>query len=300
MINLHDYRNNIFSQNGEDGILEKLFLEMNIETGIFCEFGAWDGEYLSNTCALYKKGWKGIYIEGNRARFAELSKNINGVNANVICAFVEPREENCLDTILGGSSLLGGTKHIDLLSIDIDSDDLAVFDSMKRYRTSVLVIEYNPTIPLEVEYVNPSGENKGNSPRSIILCLKKKDYELVAVTSCNLIFAAKEVLPDSVMVFGIEDTELFTGARWFLGYDGTLISSVVEQGDRICKMPELGKIYWKKGVLIQPVPSVFRHYDQGKAMDFFLQIFSVYSSFVTRPVSTCRGMYHWVRSKIQK
>lgn len=300
MINLHDYKNDVFSQNGEDGILEKLFQEMDIATGIFCEFGAWDGEYLSNTCALYKKRWKGIYIEGNRARFSELSKNINGDNVDLLCAFVEPRGENCLDTILGRSPLLDGIKHIDLLSIDIDSDDLAVFDNMNQYRTSVLVIEYNPTIPLEVEYVNPIGENKGNSPKSIILCLKKKDYELVAVTSFNLIFAAKEVLPDSVMVFGIEDTHLFTGKRWFLGYDGTLISSVVEQGAHICKISELEKIYWKKGLLIQPVPSVFRHYDQGKFMDFLLQIFSTYSALVTRPVSTCRRLYHWGRSKLQK
>ena len=52
-------RKNIYSQNGEDGVIELLLDLFEIKTGSFCEFGAWDGIQLSNTYNLLKnKGWR--------------------------------------------------------------------------------------------------------------------------------------------------------------------------------------------------------------------------------------------------
>jgi hypothetical protein len=69
---LLDFARNDFSQAGEDGVLEKI-LELLPETqDRWCdEFGAWDGEYLSNTASLIKnKGFSAVMIEANRSRFA--------------------------------------------------------------------------------------------------------------------------------------------------------------------------------------------------------------------------------------
>ena len=52
---LIDYKNNIYSENGEDGILEKIFslLSPVLDDNKWCvEFGAWDGKYASNTFRL--------------------------------------------------------------------------------------------------------------------------------------------------------------------------------------------------------------------------------------------------------
>ena len=46
-----DYRSfasNIFSQNGEDGILYELLTDLNIKDGFLVDIGAWNGIYLSN------------------------------------------------------------------------------------------------------------------------------------------------------------------------------------------------------------------------------------------------------------
>ena len=52
-MNCVSYKKNIFSQNGEDGIIEEIFKRLNdVSDKKCCEFGAWDGKHLSNTCNL--------------------------------------------------------------------------------------------------------------------------------------------------------------------------------------------------------------------------------------------------------
>ncbi|MBT5399271.1 hypothetical protein HOL24_01865 [bacterium] len=49
-MDLLKYASNFRSQNGEDGIIEKVFKIIGEpENKYFVEFGAWDGEFLSNT-----------------------------------------------------------------------------------------------------------------------------------------------------------------------------------------------------------------------------------------------------------
>ena len=43
------YRKNIFSQFGEDGIIEKIFSILPNTCKWCVEFGAWDGKHISNT-----------------------------------------------------------------------------------------------------------------------------------------------------------------------------------------------------------------------------------------------------------
>jgi len=38
-----DFIKNVYSQNGEDGVIEKIFKDLEIIDGVVCEFGAWDG-----------------------------------------------------------------------------------------------------------------------------------------------------------------------------------------------------------------------------------------------------------------
>ena len=62
------FKNNKYSQNGEDGILKEILSRLNLtESDNYwcCEFGAHNGKYISNTFALVEKGWNAVYIEGN-------------------------------------------------------------------------------------------------------------------------------------------------------------------------------------------------------------------------------------------
>jgi hypothetical protein len=267
LMRLNSFRRNVNSQFGEDGILEKLFDELRIGKGVFCEFGAWDGKRFSNTYLRYENGWKGIYIEGNRRRYAELRRNIrDNDSVDLICAYVRPDGPNSLDRILENSRVVKKEQRLDLLSIDIDSDDLAIWRSLTSIRPCVVVIEFNPTIPLDTDYVNPVGENKGNAARSIAAFAESNMYDLVATTHCNLVFVDARMRPANVERLDLLREGLDEQIRFFWGYDGSLVRSQRLRGEDHAEVPALIQIPWKLVSIAQPLPSIFRRYDQSSIM----------------------------------
>ena len=80
------YKNNVYSQNGEDGIVEELLKRLNINTGWVCEFGAWDGIHLSNTFNLIKKGFNGVLIESDNQKYKDLIKDPEKILGRTLCA----------------------------------------------------------------------------------------------------------------------------------------------------------------------------------------------------------------------
>lgn len=155
---LTDFAMNIHSQSGEDGILRELFQVIGTNDPYFVEFGAWDGIHLSNTFALAEAGWSGCYIEGDPKRFNDLKKNVPAPEIQKLRRFVAIEGPDSLDCILES---INAPRHLDLLSIDIDSDDLTIWRSLRDFRPRCVVIEYNPSIPNDCEFENPHGMNLG-------------------------------------------------------------------------------------------------------------------------------------------
>ncbi len=223
---LLDFKYDRFSQHGEDGIIEKI-IEILPEKDKYCvEFGAWDGIAMSNTRNLIiNKGYSAVLIEGDSAKFEELKRNYAQIpNVITINRFVGFGEDDNLDQILKDTPV---PSDFDFLSIDIDGNDYYVWKAMKNYSPKVVCIEFNHTIPTEVEFVQPPDHsvNQGVSLLSLVKLGKEKGYELVAVSIVNAFFVKKEYFP----LFEIEDnrpeilrTNLEYVTYLFLGYDGTL------------------------------------------------------------------------------
>lgn len=247
-----------YSQYGEDGILEEIFRRCGVERGFFVEFGAWDGIKYSNSYRLFKScGWAGIYIESDAERFQDLKRNVPDERALKLCDYVLPEGESSLDNILARHQV---PDKIELLSIDIDSDDYAVWAGVQNYHPLVVVVEHNPTIPLDTEYVQARGGNIGNSVLSMFKLGQSKGYVAVAMTVTNLIFVRRDAFPR----LNIEEPSLEELAtdnvkfRIFYGYDGTLVHV---GPSRFRGNP------WQKKVPMQ-VPRWFRYYgSKGKLRD---------------------------------
>lgn len=182
-----NFRKVVTSQWGEDGIIEEIFRRIGTENEFCVEFGAWDGKHLSNSWDLWhNKGWSAILIEGDRERCDALAQSLRDFpKAKAHHAYVAAEGENSLDHIL---TRLGAPPRLDLLSIDIDSDDYYVFESLRSFTPRLVVVEYNPTVPPETDLVQARGEYFGASARALVRLARGKGYKLVCCTETNCFF----------------------------------------------------------------------------------------------------------------
>ena len=190
------FRKNIYSQNGEDGVLEEILLRLNITKGWFCEFGAWDGVHFSNTFLLAEsRDWSGVYIEGDDNKFKDLKKTcarFPSGRLTAVHAIVQDAPPGyTLDSLLIASGI---PEDFHLLSIDIDSIDYLIWKSLSHYRPIVVVIEVDNTIaPPEVVICNK--DRNFSSLSAMINLANKKGYSLVCHTG-NAIFVRNDRVAD--------------------------------------------------------------------------------------------------------
>ncbi len=266
---LHSYKKNVFSQFGEDGIIEEIFNVLPAQDSYHCvEFGAWDGIFLSNTHHLIKnKGWNGVLIEANEKKFEELKINCSVLEkAILIHRKVDFEGENRLDEILAQTNV---PLDFDLLSIDIDGNDYHIWDSLSVYSPKLVVIEFNFSIPSDIEYIQAKdfGVNHGNSLLALVNLGKEKGYELVATTDCNGFFVKKEYFAlfeiANNTIQEIWDTEN-EAPRIMQMYDGTLVLSSSFQ------MPWNGKVVDKLD--LQVIPKYARHFGDATSINWFKKV----------------------------
>jgi hypothetical protein len=222
---LLEFARDVHSQRGEDGVIDKLFELLGARTRWCVDVGAFDGAFLSNTRALMEQGWSGVLIEGHDKNFAKLRDLYRGQpGAHPVHAMVgfDPGGDS-LDYLLARTPL---PREFDLLSIDIDGNDWHVWDSLTQYRPRIVVIEFNPSIPNDVAFVQDRDPNqrRGASLLALADLARKKGYELAAAMDWNGFFVVCEEFP----ALGIADNSIdaiyhdrFTN-RIFHGYDGTL------------------------------------------------------------------------------
>jgi hypothetical protein len=229
---LLEFSKDITSQCGEDGIIERIFEIIKPNHRYCVEFGAWDGKHFSNCWNLIANNeWAGLLIEGNETKFQNLLVT-HGNNERVSCVnkFVEFEGENSLDNILFS---VNAPQDFDLLSIDIDGTDYFIWESLDSFKPSVIVIEFNPTIPNDVIFVQAKDNsvNQGCSLLSLILLGKQKGYKLICCTSWNAFFVKDELYSE----FNIPNNFIhymyspYSDGRIFQGYDSYVYVAGVDR-----------------------------------------------------------------------
>jgi hypothetical protein len=192
------YRRNVFSQNGEDGIVSELLRRLGSNVNKwFVEVGAWDGKVLSNTYNLVKDGWKGVNVECDYNKFRELLKTCAQHPGQMIPiqAFVDAGNSK-LDDLLPAEVPLD----FDLLSIDIDADDYHAWECMTKFTPKIVIIEINSNYaPGQHLIHDPIRDPKGGSPTSgtsftsMLELAGRKGYSLVVHTG-NMVFLRTELM----------------------------------------------------------------------------------------------------------
>ncbi|GGW63355.1 hypothetical protein [Alishewanella tabrizica] len=151
---LHDAEFKVFSQFGEDGIIQYLIRETKIsqEESIFIEFGV--ESYLeSNTrFLLVNNNWKGLVFDGAEQNVAAIKKQDfywrNDLTA--VHAWIDRDNINQLIKNAGFSGDIG------LLSVDIDGNDYWVWQAIDVVNPVIVAVEWNSIFgseaPISIPY----------------------------------------------------------------------------------------------------------------------------------------------------
>lgn len=185
-----------FGQWGEDRwVIEHL---VPPAPGTYVDVGAGDGCRGSNTLHFERLGWTGLCVDPDPRNWAALALRSSTVRNCAVSPVAGPqpfsmyyerpsrsglgnRGEGYHQTTVECRPLCellreADIELIDLLSIDVEGDELAVWDSFEpeRHRPSIIIVEYD-------------NQHKDRSEERILRHLGKLTYEVVHRTPANLI-----------------------------------------------------------------------------------------------------------------
>jgi len=187
------YQKNIYSQNGEDGVISEILKRLHIHVGWVCEFGAWDGIHLSNTFNLVKQGFNAVYIEGDESKYHDLLKTVSKYDNKIkpIKAFVDHKNtSNSLDNLLKTTNI---PIDFDVLSIDIDSYDYQVWKSVEIYKPKIVIIEINSSVNVtDSTWIHDDDKFEGTGFKPMYDLGIEKGYTFVLHTG-NMVFIRSDM-----------------------------------------------------------------------------------------------------------
>lgn len=251
-VNINQAELRIFSQFGEDGIIDFLLEKLNIKFTKFVEVGTADYSE-SNTRFLFETGKaEGMIIDSDinlKSKIKQLFQLWRG-NIKVIPLFVDRQN---LNDVLRVSNFY---KELDLFSIDVDGVDYWLIEKLPEKISKIFIAEYNANFGDKLEVTVPYIKNFnrtryhfsnlawGMSIRALIKLMNKKGYDFVGTNNakCNAFFVRSDLfkflkidLPD------IEDLSKYTNIKINegLNQNGNLAFYDQEQKKEIMKNIEI-------------------------------------------------------------
>ena len=181
-LNELDYK--VYSQSGEDGIIDYLLYMLNIKKPKFIEIGV-GNYYEANTRFFFERSsCKGLVIDIIKDFEKEVRDNVNLWKGDLKIVEKEINSKNILNTLKEN----GFYEDIDLFSIDIDGVDYWVLKELPNEFSKIIVAEYNSCFgdKLMVSVPNIKGFQRkkyhyshlcfGTSIKALTDLLSKKGY----------------------------------------------------------------------------------------------------------------------------
>jgi hypothetical protein len=204
--NLSDNEFRVFSQWGEDGIIQFLTRNIELPNKIFIEFGVENYTESSTRFLLINNNWSGLIIDGS-------TENINYVkqdpiywqhNLKAVASFIDKDNINQIITENG----IGG--EIGILSVDIDGNDYWVWQAIDTVDPAITIAEYNyrfgaeraVTTPYDPSFVRTQAHHStiyyGASLKALCLLAHKKGYAFVGCNRAgnNAFFVRRDLKPE--------------------------------------------------------------------------------------------------------
>lgn len=193
----------VFSQRGEDGIIQYIINKIEIPNPIFIEFGVETYVESNTRFLLMNNNWSGLVIDGSK-------KNINFIKNDFIYWKYNVTAVESFITKDNINSLISNYTKIEdigLLSVDIDGNDYWVWQAIDTIKPRIVICEYNSAFGANKKVTVPYKENFvrnkehfselyfGASLAAFCDLADQKGYDFIGTSSAgvNAYFVRKEL-----------------------------------------------------------------------------------------------------------
>lgn len=199
-----DYEFRVFSQFGDDGIIQRLIRGLKIEQETFVEFGVQDYSESNTRFLLLNNNWRGLILDCSDEDMEKVRRSLIHWrhDLTVATAFIDRDNINSLISQNGFTGELG------LLSVDIDGNDYWVWEAINVVNPVIVIAEYNAvfgpraavSIPYDPQFYRTDAHSSnlywGCSLAALTHLAEKKGYAFVGCNSHgnNSYFVRKDSL----------------------------------------------------------------------------------------------------------
>lgn len=238
----------VYSQWGEDGILQYLVNILNIDNKYFVEFGVENYTESNTRFLLVNNNWSGLIIDGSPDNINYIKKDriYWQYDLQAACNFVT--KDNINEILVNN----GATGSIGILSIDIDGNDYWVWDAINVVTPAIVVIEYNArfgsveavTVPYDPLFVRTNKHHStiyyGASLAALASLAHKKGYALIGCNSSgnNAFFVRRDLMNVGLAEVSVQEGFVRNKFRESRDGDGNLtFMSMNEESELLKSLP---------------------------------------------------------------
>lgn len=194
----------VFSQWGDDGIIQYLVNYLDIDNKTFIEFGVEDYLESNTRFLLINDNWSGLIMDGNESHVSKIKNDEIYWKYDLTAKSAFITAEN-INQFIAEEDING---KIGLLHIDIDGNDYWIWKALKVVEPIIMIVEYNSifgyeraiTIPYKDNFVTSvahfSNLYFGSSILSLCDLAEERGYAFVGSNTAgnNAYFVKKEFL----------------------------------------------------------------------------------------------------------
>ena len=223
----------VFSQWGEDGIIQFLLRHVEVPRKIFVEFGVQDYTESNTRFLLTNNNWSGLIIDGCKENIDYVKHDSIYWQHNLKAVHSFITKDN-INSILVDNGIQG---EIGILSVDIDGNDYWVWQAIDVVSPAIIIAEYNfrfgkeraVTTPYDEGFVRSEAHHSmiyyGASLKALDLLARQKGYVFVGCNTAgnNAFFIRQDLKPDCIKALTVEEGYVAAQFRESRNEDGELL-----------------------------------------------------------------------------
>lgn len=242
----NEYR--VFSQWGEDGIIQFLLRHVKVKRKIFVEFGVENYTESNTRFLLVNNNWAGLVMDASPDNISYIKNDSIYWRYNLKAAHAFITKDS-INSLIVGNGIEG---EIGLLSVDIDGNDYWVWQAINVVNPAIVIVEYNfrfgkdraVTVPYAEDFDRSKAHHSmiyyGASLKALYHLAQQKGYAFVGCNSAgnNAFFVRKDLKPDGVRELTVEEGYVAAGFRESRDEKGRLLYlSLREEEELLSQLP---------------------------------------------------------------